>query len=166
MDLGKSLSVLLELSDSEGLPSREIARGFCSSWESKCSSVQLFATTRRLAFAGLRNGDNLEGITSGWLWLGVSDDLTSWPDFLWTRRFSRSFENSRKKADLALWAGISERRDILGCKRWGEKWWVISWRRCKGCLSRLWMTFYEDTSTIGIMTEANEAMVSRLSQSQ
>ena len=54
MDMGKSLPVPLVLLDSEGLPSREMARGFWSatnnftysSWESKCTSFCDKSTAR------------------------------------------------------------------------------------------------------------------------
>lgn len=43
----------------------------------------------------------------------LRDDLTSWPDFLQTRRPSISFGNSRK-TDLVPGAEIAVRRDIPG----------------------------------------------------
>ena len=43
----------------------------------------------------------------------LREDLTSWPDFLQTRRPSRFLGNSRK-TDLAAGAEIAARRDIPG----------------------------------------------------
>ena len=137
MNMGKWLSVPLVLLDSEGLPSREMARGFWSatnnftysSWESKCTAF-CDKSTARPCWTEER-----------WQPRGYFKWLT-----LRTWRAGQTFCGGGDFLDLLgiHERRIAERRDILKCKMWGEKWWVISRRRCKGCQSRLWMMFYEE----------------------